>query len=194
MIERPILFKDEMVRAILDGRKTQTRRLAKEFDGKDVDGILKRFPRQKGCRLGEIGDRLWVRETWAVSTKGADALYGTHWNAPWYRADADAYGLLGHDGDGAVYSECLAWRPSIHMKREHSRINLEITDVMVERLNDISDEDAFAEGIDEAAAMTMGCTHDAARAVFSQLWESINGPGSWDKNPWVWAITFRRVE
>jgi hypothetical protein len=240
--ERPILFSGPMVRAILDGSKTQTRRVAKEFDEMpNLDGILQRFPRQNGCphgtpgdqewRTGHItasgwyyvrglldesiggdtravwvnpewftwgfsqdddfesigldtnitpenvqwksaGDRLWVRETFAQDVAGCPGGIS-------YRADH-----LDPKGDGPAHP--MKWRPSIFMPRAASRILLEITDVHVERLQEISDEDARAEGYDRS--------HAFPREWFALLWERIHGPGSWHANPWVWAITFRRLE
>ncbi|ACR29192.1 hypothetical protein [Burkholderia glumae] len=141
MKERPIIFSAPMVRAILDGRKTQTRRVAKEFAGKDnLDAILRRFPNQQGCPHGEPGDRLWVRE--AFIHEPADYCWAASVSIPCrrahtiYRADSDPSG----DARGA------GWTPSIHMPRTLSRITLEITGVRVERLHDISEGDAIAEG------------------------------------------------
>jgi hypothetical protein len=130
MKERPILMKAPMVRATLDGTKTQTRWIAKEFNGLDVDAILKRFPNQNGCPHGESGDRLWVREAFGFNPDHPGILAHCC-----YRAD------VGHEYDG------IKWKPSIHMPRAASRILLEIVSVRVERLNDISESDAFAEGI-----------------------------------------------
>lgn len=174
MRDLPILFSAPMVRAILDGSKTQTRRVAKEFDGlRDLDKILARFPNQNGCRYGQPGDRLWVRETWAEHPDYPDARRAI------YRADA-----------GSEY-DAERWRPSIHMPRWACRIELEVTGVRVERLQSISEADARAEGVE-------GDSHPGAfvgtcRGNFARLWESINGAGSWDANPWVWVVEFRRV-
>ena len=157
MKERPILFSGGMVRAILDGSKTQTRRIAKEFNEMpNLDGILRRFPNQEGCPYGTPGDRLWVRETWAVQ----------------------------HEYDAFL------------TKRIGDLILLEITDVRVQRLLEISEEDARAEGIDLQGfqSLTEGIAGREHRIKFHGLWESIHGPGSWEVNPWVWAITFRRLE
>lgn len=99
------------------------------------------------CPFGSVGERLWGREKHATSTKSSCAISGTHYEKPWYYADADIYGLLGHDGFGPVYTEELSWKPSTHMPRYASRILLEITGVRVERLNDISEEDAVSEGM-----------------------------------------------
>ena len=175
MKERPMLFSGPMVRAILDGRKTQTRRIIKpqpKFVPRWLDeghwyGLR--------CPYGEPGDRLWVRETWAAPHK-YDALpprlipVGTniHYRSTWE-------GPCG-----------LRWRPSIHMPRWASRVTLEITNIRAERLHKISEKDCEAEGIPMLqGGITIG---------FLELWESINGPGSWKINPWVWVLEFARVE
>lgn len=179
MKERPILFSGEMVRAILDGRKTQTRRVVKFDWCGSANGLLHQasFDPAYKCPYGKVGDRLWVRETWAKLLSGRI----------WYRAD-------GHSiNDGG-------WRPSIHMPRWASRITLEITGVWVERLQAIGQNDAFREGVRRAADGRWfnyapdGPTHNSARGSFISLWESINGPGSWDANPWVWVIEFKRIQ
>ena len=229
--ERPIIFSGPMVCAILDGRKTQTRRIAPVRDinfksigddvltwgvhfAKPVKGVLSSYSggtfsehrarsiiAAQWCQYGAPGDRLWVRETWGDCSPGADALVGTKWDKPWYRADADTYGLLGHDGEGAVYVEDVKWRPSIHMPRSASRITLEVTAVRIERLNDISEADALAEGvqcesyIDYRRATTEDGhpLHSHAVDLFHLLWESLHGPGSWAANPLVWVIGFKRI-
>jgi hypothetical protein len=194
MTERPILFSAEMVRAILDGRKTQTRRKMKPakakrpkrwlIDDAAVNGLV--------CPYGEPGDLLWVREAWRVH-KSYDVL-----NA------ARVYGAMG--GDVAYCVDYLAtprnedfWgrgRPSIHMPRWASRITLRITDVRVERLQAISEDDARAEGCPyppEWAGRFMD-RDETAKTWFKSIWNTINGPGAWDANPWVWAISFERVK
>lgn len=210
MKERPILFSGPMVRAILEDRKTQTRRVAKEFNDKhNLDGILARFPNQEGCPYGKPGDRLWVRETWAENLGTAARLGFCLANGIIYRAD---YGdkCCGVAKLDLASGECThhvdRWRPSIFMPRWASRISLEITDVRVERLQDISDADARAEGISElplqeghpgawwAADPTQPKLHGrSAVDAYAKLWESIHGPGSWDPNPWVWVVEFRRL-
>ena len=207
--ERPILFKDEMVRAILDGQKTQTRRIAKEFDGlQDMDKLLARFPNQEGCPYGKPGELLWVRETWASAQHGIVA----------YRADGEC-GSWMHDGGGGLiwqrHGGILGsgtpnrpeewrgqmfglskfggkWRPSIFMPRWASRILLEIAAVRVERLQSISGPDCWAEGIAHAGWDPE--RYGSVVECYRDLWESINGPKSWDANPWVWVIEFRRVQ
>jgi hypothetical protein len=195
MTERPILFSAPMVRALLDGSKTQTRRAVsarlierwtveesahhRDFDDEEV------LP---DCPYGRVGDRLWVKETCALVNDGSPDPFLV------YRADRGARNLSGQRG-GITYwmasdYEPERWRPSIHMPRWASRITLEITEVRVERLQDISAEDFIAEGL----ATTLR-EHDAVchlRDQYRELWESINGAGSWDANPWVWVVSFPR--
>lgn len=207
MKERPILFSGPMVRAILDGRKTQTRRVVKQVPswqhcGKDImEWGLSGCYSDEGthwldiqtevddnshteifCPYGALGDQLWVRETWGPCAGGVV-----------YRADG-----------GTVCPDGGKWKPSIFMPRWASRISLEIEAVMVERLNEISEDDAKAEGASyhnsTGGIGQSGWRHDYsdvhadARSSFARLWESINGPGSWELNPWVWVIQFRRVK
>ena len=188
MKERPILFSGPMVRAILDGRKTQARRVVKPSSGPhtieqviSTPDSLSSFIRHR-CPHGIIGDRLWVRETFARSRN--------NWL---YRASSVASeGPQGNtddwDWDTSIPNH---WRPSIFMPRKASRITLEITGVRVERLSSISTSDCLAEGV------TPGVATDHPRGpeytAFRSLWQSINGPGSWDANPWVWCIEFRKI-
>lgn len=196
MKERPILFSGPMVRALLAGTKTQTRRILKLKWGFDLeerdDGTLWPWAEHPDCDddvwmpcpQGEIGDRLWVREAWAPNSGSAGGFL--------YRADhgsASSYHRI--DLKTGVWTHATSrWRPSIHMSRAASRITLEITGVRVERLQDISDPDALAEG----------CSHndmlhgDRLASVYARLWEKINGPGSWAKNPYVWVVEFKRVQ
>lgn len=205
--ERPILFNEEMVRAILDGRKTQTRRIVKNVDPKnfpycgtfdEVNGLpAMTFADDTGdsvtsrifasCKFGKPGDRLWVRETWSKSKQ--PYLSGQIF----YRADGEANGKQ----FALSYVERESkWRPSIHMPRYKSRILLEVINVRVERLHDISEVDAIAEGWPkslgdfDAPAPGNGGPFDWYRS----LWETINGQGSWDLNPWVWVIEFKVIE
>ncbi|MGE8302829.1 MAG: hypothetical protein ACN6PW_00050 [Pseudomonas kermanshahensis] len=234
--ERPILFSGPMVRAIVEGRKTVTRRPVKEWQqpslqedgtwfataqrhqrwgfgvsGADAASCAAELVSSAVCPYGRRGDRLWVREAWAqINVAQAP---GESW---------------------VVYRDCDnrtdyggPWRPSIHMRRRNSRILLEITDVRVERLQDISDDQAKAEGMvytdfgmqerpgkasidggktfhplkpQQASGWHAGdATHpdqclDRARWAFANLWEKINGENSWDANPWVWVVEFKRVE
>jgi hypothetical protein len=181
-IAHPILFTGAMVRAIMEGRKTQTRRVVRpalwpaveesaRINGKPAIYML---DYDLPCPYGEIGDALWARETWAYH---ADEEGGGPGSTVFYRADGD-------DGRGSPHIN--GWRPSIHMPRWACRITLKITDVRVERVQDTTEADARAEGV------TVGL----AKWEFHEIWDSINaGRGyGWDVNPWVWAITFERVE
>ncbi|MFJ5297441.1 hypothetical protein ACIQAL_13060 [Pseudomonas sp. NPDC088368] len=229
--ERPILFSAPMVRAILEGRKSVTRRALKvqphidasgnfcvgQYNyGQDLDGTpMTRHFVKSHCPYGQPGDRLWVRETWGVISHDFDehgnmidwvpdrpatpirempfgrGYYSGH---AIYRADREAVWASDDDGGGDDRS---AWKPSIHMPRRASRILLEITDVRVERLQDISRRDIRAEGLEcppELASDDVSPNYrDWFPAAWRKLWEAINGAGSWDKNPWVWVITFRRL-
>lgn len=199
MKECPILFSAPMVRAIQDGTKTQTRRICK---GQRELSNIHDFQLDR-CPYGKPADRLWVRETWGDRTKGSDIMAGTHWDKPLYRSDADAYGLIGHDGEGPIYVEDILWRPSIHMPRWASRISLEITGIRVERLQDINEEDAIAEGclkypFEDDHAYTFykndRTGHATYTGAYRKLWESINGKGSWSLNPFVWVVEFRKIQ
>ena len=208
MKERPILFSGPMVRAILDGSKTQTRRILKsscQEIGERDDGS--RWPWSENpdnaadhwhaCPHGQPGDRLWVRETFQGPLFDGD-------RESEYRADPEAFNtpeFCQYAADGGQAPEFMTmddewvcrWRPSIHMPRWASRILLEIVSVRVERLQNIGSEEIEAEGVvtSDAAIMEQGCR---ARVIdFTSLWESINGAGSWDANPWVWVVEFKRV-
>lgn len=176
MKERPILFSAPMVRAILAGTKTQTRRVAKPK--RSIE------PMTDECPYGEPGDRLWVRETW-------NSFDG--WAGYYYAADYEGWGIGSDDDPDHVPDHEVRWRPSIHMPRAASRITLEITDVRVERLQDISDADLECEGLQET--IDAGIDHDGTpRDAWRALWSSINGAESWAANPWVWAIEFKKQE
>jgi hypothetical protein len=202
--ERPILFSGPMVRAILEGRKTQTRRIVKlgfggSFGRSDTPGYdwtfrgsrrgcvhgdgsgcwqdLRHEQLLKLCPYGRIGDRLWVREHCAIQQ-------GNRVSNPHYFAEGPMPSLDDRHDAGLLKS-----KPSIHMPRWASRISLEITGVRVERLNEITLSDVAAEGVppnNEAG-------WDSVES-FRSLWESINGAGSWAANPWVWVVEFRRLE
>jgi hypothetical protein len=182
MNERPILFSAPMVRAILDGRKTQTRRILKdttEHKGPYNPKYLEAYRDDKGwkeiCPHGKIGDRLWVRETWGLPHAKCRCKACCEFAGIKFRAD----------GEDAR----IKWTPSIFMPRIASRIILEITEIRVQRVREISEEDAEAEG----------CKPDYTGFVkehFADLWDSINfkiGFG-WEINPWVWAISFKRIK
>ncbi|EPK5021541.1 hypothetical protein V3396_06605 [Pseudomonas aeruginosa] len=203
--ERPILFNEQMVRAILEGRKTVTRRVMKpqpDFLGSMVDpntpfktldaGLHARIT----CPYGEPGDRLWVREAWAADAQ-VDAIAPrdlSQGEPIWYPADFSVRQT------GCSMISKGRGRPSIHMPRWASRVLLEITAVRVERLQDISEEQALAEGVhgepcDHArqACSDIGCWGDTAKGAFGFLWEQLNGAGAWQANPWVWVVEFKRV-
>jgi hypothetical protein len=201
MITRPILFSGAMVRALLDGSKTQTRRALKvrcQEIGERDDGS--RWPWSENpntagdhwhaCPYGQPGDRLWVRETF-LDTLGTGVEHRDE-SGLRHRYAFAADCAPGSYGDQARKDYGLKWKPSIHMPRAASRILLEIVSVRVERLQDISEGDAWAEGVDKAEALSMPCA-DGATAAYSALWQRINGAGSWEANPWVWVVEFKRV-
>jgi hypothetical protein len=183
--ERPILFSGPMVKALLSGEKTQTRRVI--FKGSDPrDHMPWRVAGthwQDGddplrCPYGNVGDLLWVRETWARRSG--------------LRIDMILRPFFAADGDNLPPG--YRWTPSIHMPRWASRITLRITDVRVQRLNSITNADIVAEGVPP-----IGPEHDprVLRDDFRQLWDSINGGRDgcdWASNPWVWAISFERIK
>ena len=231
MKERPILFNAEMVKAILSGRKTQTRRVMKDQPtdcfspmnmGLEQDytarwytpGIVDKHgylqPAKKEifgvadehegyeCPIGAIGDQLWVRETFAALACGSyepekPSLTGTYQEVRYFATDR----LAGCDAGVRGYN----WRPSIHMPRWASRINLLITGVRVERLQDISQEDAQAEGFELSGWVPSYSNPDNAGFDetltpydnFAETWESIYGQRSWLLNPWVWVIEFEHL-
>jgi len=218
--ERPILFSGAMVRAILEGRKTQTRRIIApqpsdktkawwcvssttradvgKWTPKDSN-VLKDNPQPTGkpikCPFGDFGDRLWVKETWCnYPMAGNDCLPGLIYQAT---------------------NDCIPkwkWQLAIHMPREASRIALDIVSVRVERLNDIGEADAMAEGVSDVSSEDGRFRYGDIEAYFNypiyqrkdpkcylakwsfkHLWESINDTGSWVFNPWVWVVEFRTV-
>ncbi len=213
IVERPIPFKGEMVRAILDGRKTQTRRTMKVQPWPDALVTVEHYhptvidrhgdmqpgketfgahwdDGEYGCRCpyGAPGDTLWVREAWRAWSQyddwppsrlppGVDVQYIADASAPW----------------------SSRYRSPRFMPRWASRITLRITDIRVERLQDITQKDAIAEGAPEShpdidrISRRFGY-QDFSRSWFAQTWEGINGHGAWDENPWVWAISFERVK
>ena len=175
MSEKPILFSAQMVRAILEGRKTQTRRVIKPQPEADLDPSTVVAAWDTGfidekCPYGETGDHLWIRENF--------------WK------DKDTGKCLGYcaDDEGKyANNKTVKKTPSIHIPRVASRITLEITAIRVERLQDISEEDALAEGIQVWES-------ELPTEQFKDLWVSINGEQSWDKNPFVWVIEFKVLE
>ncbi len=212
MKERPIPFSAPMVRALLAGTKTQTRRAVKlpsnlhpDFGGRaplmlalDDEGIdlylhSRVLHKAVRCPYGHPGDRLWVREAWTTH-KFMDAI-----------PPRDLQTIsIAYVADGKI--ETGKYRQGFHMPRRYSRITLEVTGVRVERLQAISEADAIAEGVDRFP----GCRRDDDTAAFNRigpvdndsfpiaryaaLWEAINGPGSWEANPFVWVVAFKRVE
>lgn len=181
-----------MVRALLVGSKTQTRRVCKPMNAwvdqdcrevRNLSGVPHHYI--KGAKLaierlrspyGQVGDQLWVRETFLIADERAAG------RPPWvYAADYA-------DRDRPK----IRWKPSIHMPRAASRLTLEITSVRVERLQDISEVDALAEGVEPLS--DPGAVFAPAKSAYCDLWESINGSGSWDLNPWVWVIEFKKVK
>lgn len=190
MKERPILFRPEMVRAIIAGEKTQTRRICKEMISYAEphywieEGALwfdNNPPERIACPLGRPKDRLWVRETWADLRPHQDRIA--------YKAtDTDIV---------------TKWRPSIHMPKSHSRITLEIVNTRIERLQLISIADALAEGVKQTPKAwiglgdALGLGPEKFRIAFRALWDEIHGSHiarKWAANPWVWVVEFRISE
>lgn len=258
MKERPILFSAPMVRAILEGRKTQTRRVVNpQPENGTALGFLIKMPNASGscahfhrvdeqgihgqeltvhCPFGQPGDRLWVREAWRIGAWDCDIggiavdycdAQRREWLIPFATKTEEPHEVferlwidccdelaakgIQHDSDGRYNWKAgespLRWRPSIHMPRWASRINLEITGVRVERLNDISEADALAEGIESLTGDKTIYHWDfpnprpnhavsgykSATAAYKELWSDIYGRESLDGNPWVWVVEFRRV-
>ena len=217
MTERPILFSGSMVRAILDGTKSQTRRVVKPqtpfrsvppsslgngrwlFEEPNLNGIhTERM--SVACPYGQPGDRLWVREKWSADPPIDDSWASTEWNGCGRKVREIPERF--HHPRFCNYAadwlhEPIRWTPSIHMPRWASRILLEIESVRVERLNAISADDARDEGIDQncdgGCAPKCNACNEQDVDTFRRLWESINGPGSWAANPWVWCVSFRRI-
>ncbi|HBR1399320.1 TPA: morphogenetic protein [Klebsiella pneumoniae] len=230
MTERGMIFNAEMVRAILDGRKTQTRRIMKVQPESNQLGLLLITDSTKhsdigkyhwaesnatgnhvrsklfACPFGAVGDQIWVRETFQGPLFDYELMDeyledSSKFEKPefcQYAADG------GHRPEYQDANDNLrhGWRPSIHMPRWASRLLLEITDVRVERLNAISEEDARAEGIIDGGCLNCGepepcgCANPEPDATdaFAYLWQSIYGQENWNANPWVWVIEFKRVE
>jgi hypothetical protein len=218
MKEHPILFSGDMVKAILEGRKTQTRRIIKpqpelktypHLDNVYSEELQKFITRPninliwKGvqthidefnqrCPYGKVGDQLWVRETWAkvyCEEENEDETFV-------YRATDPGLTTGDEDEEGNIFK----WRPSIFMPRYASRIQFEIVNIAVDRLNNISEEDARAEGIEMNNKPYAGWfwmeniySTDYAPLAYEKLWDKINGKDSWLKNPWVWVIEFKRI-
>lgn len=170
--ERPILFSAPMVRAILDGSKTQTRRVMKPQPEGPI--LCASDNTHRYCPYGITSDRLWVRETFAHEPTRGET---------WYRADF---------ADGKSHNATMPWKPSIFMPRALSRITLEIVSVRAERLHEISRGDAMAEGCPFPNLNgRVGKTDPVG--WYRGLWNALNGADAWDENPWVGVIEFRRV-
>jgi hypothetical protein len=223
MSEKPILFSAPMVRAILGGTKTQTRRVIKNqpfevklvpsgnhlFDYRsDLNDYSRVVDMKKAvtlCPYGQPGGRLWVRETWAPDPPIDGTWASTSWSGCGrvVREIPERF----HHPRFCIYAaswphDAIRWTPSIHMPRWASRITLAITDVRVERLQSLSEADAIAEGLtglSDGADRSWTVDADSAsehedpRETYAWLWESINGQGSWDANPFVWVIEFQLV-
>lgn len=240
MKERPILFSAPMVRAILEGRKTQTRRVVKSApDAANAVANLALMPPSAdgsthklwwrdlyerligavpACPYGQPGDRLWVRETWRIGAwredggrlafdyRASPEITITPWVTIPDDDDGEKFclywsGVCDELRQKCVYADSddqyrweqgkapLRWRPSIYMPRWASRITLEIVSVRVERLNEISKRDCIAEGM-----VGLCDVHAGWHQSYADFWESINGAGSWQQNPWVWVVEFKRVD
>lgn len=196
MKERPILMTPENAQKCFDGTKTQTRRIIKP---QPENGTYCPYHEGVGsdrkarvCPHGKVGKRLWVRETWAIGVSTGNSWHSEDgpirtMHEPWrYQRRYRGSGESGF---------CGKWRPSLLMPRWACRTVLELTEVRVERLNEISHEDALAEGCAGQGWKVSDAAHPVVYPVdaFRSLWESINGPGSWGLNSWVWVLTFRRV-
>ncbi|MDE2447302.1 MAG: hypothetical protein KGO94_14090 [Alphaproteobacteria bacterium] len=204
MADKPILFSAPMVRAILEGRKTMTRRAIKGVRNDNCLVIKKATKTRMGIvrhvlehRPYEIGDRLWVRENgWQRPERSERDM----------RDGADTWPPYMYDADDDAPEKEWGWkrRPSIHMPRWASRITLEVMEVKVERLQDISETDCLCEGVTrlDGNGTNKFSVHieggwfsqPTAAATFRGLWEDINGDGAWEANPWVAAISFKRVK
>jgi len=214
MTERPIIFSAPMVRAILAGEKSQTRRIVKpqpEITGEHPQWRDEKLPlwrrrdqfERDCCPYGSVGDLLWVREAWRtgdqlgahsgskIQAMAEECGYYKHGGlnpcCPIYY-EADGHHRAWGDNDEADFGVLGRYRHGRFMPRWASRITLEITGIRVERLNDITEADARAEGC---------VAHDSARREFAHLWSTIHaadGPNGWEANPWVWVIEFKRVK
>lgn len=239
MKERPILFTAPMVRAILAGTKTQTRRVVTpQPEKRHMVGVgpMLAFKKKAGpdywlwpnardevlsmCPYGQPGNRLWVRETWQSffdDEMPPDRPRGPrHTMGQPSRPDRKSFVFYKADGPGPGHPDGSLdrWFSPLHLPRKYSRITLEVTAVRVERLQDISEADAIAEGVEwnkcptyqtEQSRLAQQMANRVGMAAhyeakidyvggYRWLWESINGPGSWDANPWVWCVEFKRLD
>ena len=223
-MEKPILFKTEMVQAILAGKKSMTRRIIKPQPNGQLKCVIKHETKGRSCwmednadqlskdfkfhKYYEVGDILWVRETWAKLCRVDENGY-THYDEEtiYYAADGGPSIDL-YDADGFLLDDQnMKWRPSIFMPRYAARLFLKVKDIRVERLQDITEEDARSEGIkwtNEGPLHAHYLNHNlnaflnfkTSKEAFSSLWDNINlkrGYG-WGINPWVWVVEFERVE
>lgn len=205
MKERPILFSGEMVRAILDNRKTMTRRVLKKQPGshESVPGQAviagDESARIIDCPYGMSGDRLWVKETWKPHCEGPISDEFPLGTCVKYRADGVCLKPTSWTNEQGAWCEArekdTKWRPSIFMPRWASRITLEVTGVRVEQAQNISEREAVAEGCQYCPPVGCSPEKQTARQHFAQLWDSINSKRGfgWENNPWVWVIEFKRV-
>ncbi len=204
--ELPILFSQPMVRAIRDDLKTETWRVA-DFpsDTESVEWVVDSETMPAGrytgwvvkcgaplllprkCPYGKAGDRLWVRETWAHSCPHCTDIHCGNIDHIWYRASESKVSADSFAGEAR-------WRPSIHMERWASRIMLEVVEVRVGRIQQITDDSCWHEGV-RSDPPKHWYTASNIREKFIKLWNSINAKRGfgWDKNPWVWAVTFKRL-
>ncbi|MHB8155063.1 MAG: hypothetical protein ACYDFR_03295 [Candidatus Omnitrophota bacterium] len=211
MKECPIIFSGEMVKAIIEDRKTQTRIVIKDLPCYDQNGYKSLI---KKCHYGQPGDRLWVKETWRVGAwaedDGAIAVdykAGDYCRREWIKVDNDelftrlwqqstddaskALGVLERYDWKPGESPCR-WRPPIYMPRLAARFILEIVNIKIERLQDITVTECLKEGIHPCRPLD---DFGKERIIFKGVWDSINGQAtSWDKNPWVWVIEFKNIE
>ena len=200
MNAKPILFQGDMVRAILDGRKTQTRRVAKDAIGDATRENPLPMDKMKNP-VGKVGNLLWVRETFDPYLTGKQENPNRLYARVEYKCDGnkEEKDITPETKRKLDTSESKSWTPPIHMPRWASRITLKITDVRVERVQDISGPDCCAEGIQfnrlGDGPPLKGNQWKETRKAFAQLWNSINTdtPHCWEDNPWVWAITFEPI-
>jgi hypothetical protein len=223
--EKPILFSGPMVKAIMEGRKTMTRRVVKPqpyiekrcgYDAWRWDhgpggsyttwktsldplAFVGMACERRPCPYGRVGDRLWVRENWSPDHAAFYPNFQVVYQAEGYdprevssRGKVLPFAISPEESTNRKFP--FRWRPSIHMPRRVCRIVLEITDVRVERLQGITEEDATAEGIDDLW-LVQHQVGPPRKREFWYLWDSLNGPRGfgWDVNPWVWVISFKRV-
>ena len=214
-MDKPILFSAPMVRALLAGTKTQTRRVAKitaimgnkvaVYPPEELIELSEGEFREGVCHYAStnalsgpynlsyaVGDRLWAKEAWRTESRAYDDLKPSD-------MDADYSILYDADADWRLNKSTGRTRSSIHMPRWASRLTLTVTDMRVQRLQDINEEDALAEGVSDFSALSRAAGCDMAKAqtelrwaqrLYAALWDQINGPGAWNTNPWVVALTF----